>query len=316
MDTAGRTKLLHNLAASGMSRTRLATIFDVSERTIRRWMKPVHRVYKRRGRPYKCNPDLLFQIPEWKESGMTITQSVMAKRLYSLFSVKVGCSTIGRMLKRNGITRKKATFRNTEQLGRCHDIIAFKERVSRHKVNLLALDECSFLLNEAVRFGYSRKGTRMVVQRPAIRGQRYSFLLCIANDHERAIIHSAMVAGSFNAVTFQRFLSEMPSRSGDFLMLDNARIHHATKGCRKEGLPTIAETARQKGIHLEFLPPYTPELNPVELCFNVIREKVSRVGPRSEVELRDIILNALSGIDGHCIERMFNHALKFQSLNL
>ena len=46
------------------------------------------------------------------------------------------------------------------------------------------------------------------------------------------------------------------------LVLDNASIH------KSQYLRSICE---EKGIRLEFLPPYSPDFNPIETCFSVIK---------------------------------------------
>lgn len=74
---------------------------------------------------------------------------------------------------------------------------------------------------------------------------------------------------SFNAVTCQAFLEELYTASRQagqqvVVIADNARFHHAKvhKGWRE----SVAEDFR-----LEFLPPYSPELNPIERVWKLTR---------------------------------------------
>lgn len=50
--------------------------------------------------------------------------------------------------------------------------------------------------------------------------------------------------------------------SNSVIVLDNAKIHH------DEGL---IEYLQAFGIHVKFLPPYSPDLNPIETAFSVIK---------------------------------------------
>jgi transposase len=73
----------------------------------------------------------------------------------------------------------------------------------------------------------------------------------------------------FNAMTFQGFLENLLSRSGPrdrlmVILLDNARYHHAT-------LITPFLQQYRKRLRLEFLPPYSPELNPIERVWKLTR---------------------------------------------
>jgi transposase len=52
------------------------------------------------------------------------------------------------------------------------------------------------------------------------------------------------------------------------LILDNASFH---KGGR------IEEIAKSYGHVLMYLPPYSPELNPIERCWGVLKQKVRRL---------------------------------------
>lgn len=76
-------------------------------------------------------------------------------------------------------------------------------------------------------------------------------------------------AQRFNAQTFWDFLKEVRLLSSSdaqrvVLMLDNARYHHAKlhNEWRQEQSP---------GFVLDFLPPYSPELNPIERVWRLVR---------------------------------------------
>ena len=59
--------------------------------------------------------------------------------------------------------------------------------------------------------------------------------------------------------------------AGDFLVMDNARIHHAADSAQiVDGLMLAI------GARLLFLPAYSPELNPCEFVFGYVKEKMSR----------------------------------------
>ena len=76
--------------------------------------------------------------------------------------------------------------------------------------------------------------------------------------------------GKFNGETFFSFLKKLAAISRSrgrkiIVILDNARYHHAKlhKDWRKE--------MESKGFFLRFLPPYSPDLNPIERVWKLIR---------------------------------------------
>jgi transposase len=87
--------------------------------------------------------------------------------------------------------------------------------------------------------------------------------------------------------------------------LDNAKVHHATHSCRKLGLPTIKEQLTQKRIFPNFLPSYTPQLNPVELCFNIVKNYVEKQEPRTYEELKYVIDKAIVEIQQKDLTKFF-----------
>lgn len=77
-----------------------------------------------------------------------------------------------------------------------------------------------------------------------------------------------MSASKFNAETFEMFLSKLlrhRKRSGNIVLtLDNARYHHARK------LKPLLKKY-QKVLRLDYLPAYSPELNPIERIWKLLR---------------------------------------------
>ncbi|CAL8461139.1 g670 [Coccomyxa elongata] len=72
------------------------------------------------------------------------------------------------------------------------------------------------------------------------------------------------------------FLSRLPDLQGRYLVMDNAVIHHS-----KRILPGVTRLAGDRNLSLRYLPPYCPELNPVELVFNALRTHVRQRAPRN-----------------------------------
>jgi transposase len=193
--------------------------------------------------------------------------------------------TICRTLKRASITYKKPTHQSLEQLRQENrkKIKYFIEvtipSLLRSNANIFFLDECGFSLNLVPRRGYSPKGSRLIIQRPGNKGKNQTLILLAQITNGEKIIHSKLIEGGMDSKIFHEFLSNFnPPNNGkkNVLIMDNLRVHKSTKSCQKLGLSTIEELARSKGIEIIFLPPYTPELNPVEKIFNIIRQYTER----------------------------------------
>jgi len=73
------------------------------------------------------------------------------------------------------------------------------------------------------------------------------------------------------------------------LILDNFKAHKADKTKMK---------AKELGIKLVFLPPYSPDLNPVEFIWKTIKREVSVRFIQSKEHLRNIIKSEFTRIEG------------------
>ena len=159
------------------------------------------------------------------------------------------------------------------------------------RYRILFLDECSFHLNLAPRYGYSFKGMRAISQRPSNKGKNYTliFLAQIANG--KKLIHSKLIEGGMKSKEFHEFITslELPTNEKYYLIMDNLSVHRAKGSCLKLGLTPIKELLTSKKIEPVYLPPYTPELNPAERCFNIIRKDIESNQPRTKEALDSFI---------------------------
>ena len=88
---------------------------------------------------------------------------------------------------------------------------------------------------------------------------------------------------------------------GDYLVLDNATVHTAL-----ESGELVEAVAEMYDITLMFLPAYSPELNPCELVFAIVKDKVRRAG---RADLARVILEAFRALTREQAVNLFRHCL-------
>ena len=111
-----------------------------------------------------------------------------------------------------------------------------------------------------------------------------------------------VVDGPINGVIFlawvQQFL--VPTlEPGDVVVLDNLSSH---KGA------AVRRTIRAAGTHLLFLPPYSPELNPIEMMFAKLKTLLRKAGERSIAAVWNRIGELLSAFSPAECSNYFRHA--------
>jgi transposase len=90
------------------------------------------------------------------------------------------------------------------------------------------------------------------------------------------MICTAEKEGALKRVDVEAFLEgELLPRllPGAVLVLDNARIHHGGR---------IHEIVSAAGCSVLYLPPYSPDFNPIELAWSWVKSFVRRLAPRDQ----------------------------------
>lgn len=109
------------------------------------------------------------------------------------------------------------------------------------------------------------------------------------------------IEGAWKAWSFELFLEEMVLPRlplGSVLVLDNARIH---KG---QELRAKVEAA---GCSLLYLPPYSPDFNPIEMLWSWLKNAVRVAAPREGRERIRAIRNAETLLPPQHAAAWFNH---------
>ena len=114
----------------------------------------------------------------------------------------------------------------------------------------------------ALLYGWGKRGEPLVASVPARRGKNLSVLGAIAL--EGVVAHTSKEAAMTRADVERFFEVDLLPQllPGSVLVLDNASIH---KGGNIERLATGA------GCRVLYLPPYSPELNPIELIWSFVK---------------------------------------------
>lgn len=76
-------------------------------------------------------------------------------------------------------------------------------------------------------------------------------------------------------------------RPGDILVMDNLAAHKSEQ---------TLQLLSQNGVQVLFLPPYSPDLNPIEKMWSKIKNRLRALEPRSEQELHTAIAAAFQEI--------------------
>lgn len=220
------------------------------------------------GRPSTITPPMLSALCNKLLEEPTLYQNEMAAYLGSEFGGTFSKHAVRRALVSIGWTRKLTRRVAQERNPDLRDF--YLRRLSEFSsYHLVYVDESG--CDKRVGFrrtGWSPRGAPPVQVAHFQRGERYQILPAYAQD---GIIFSKVFQGSTDARVFEDFLRELLPVCGRFpspksvLIMDNASIHRSE---------TVKALCRDAGVILIYLPPYSPDFNPIEEFFAQLKRYI------------------------------------------
>ena len=281
-----RIRLVHRVA-DGASRRQAAAHFDVSVSSAIRFAHQYDRegsVAPKVRKPYKRRLDAYGDdILGWIADEPDMTLHELSERLSEEHGVRAPKSTIDDWLRSRNISFKKTAHASEQARAdvqaaravwrkRLSWLLAHPEKIG----NLVFIDETGINTKMARLRGRCLKGQRMVASIPHGHWKSMTFIAGLRSDRLTA---PWVIEGAMNGDAFEHYIKTqlVPTlKKGDVVVLDNLAAHK-----RKEA----AEAIEERGAWLLFLPPYSPDLNPIELAFSKFKAHIKRIKPRTIDEL-------------------------------
>ena len=148
-------------------------------------------------------------------------------------------------------------------------------KAHQHRVDprrLVFLDETWVKTNMAPLRGWGPKGKRLAAAVPYGHWMTMTFIAALRCDRIEA---PCVLDGPINGTLFTAYVEQMLAPTllpGDIVILDNLGSH--------KGKPARA-AIRKAGAHLLFLPPYSPDLNPIEQLFAKLKHLMRKAEERT-----------------------------------
>lgn len=149
---------------------------------------------------------------------------------------------------------------------------------------LIFLDETWLKTNMARLYGWARRGLRVIGRVPHGHWRTTTFVAGLRQDR---VIAPMLIEGAINGPIFRAWVEQAlaPLLSpGDIVIADNLRCHKVAG---------VREAIEARGAMILFLPPYSPDENPIEELFAKLKTVVHRLAPRSRNGLEAAVKQAL-----------------------
>jgi transposase len=163
---------------------------------------------------------------------------------------------------------------------------------------LMFVDEMGTNTSLAPLWAWSLKGQRAYCSVPRNRGKNTTVLSSMTME---GMGPSLAVEGATTAAVFETYVERVLAptlRSGQVVVMDNLTAH---KGER------VRHLIEERGCKLMYLPPYSPDFNPIEEAFAKIKGILRKAEARSREALIEMIGQAISAISARDARGFFEH---------
>ena len=273
-----RDRVIDAVEIEGLGCREAARRFKVSASSAVKWVQRYRRLGQRHcgvngHRPSKIKPhrDWLLAAVEAEPD---ITLSALCVRFMDERGVWSDTSMLSRFFTSEGMSFKKSVLPSEQDRA---DVKRRREGWKRHQhkidpKRLVFIDETWAKTNMIRTHGRCRKGERLNAKVPHGHWKTLTFLAALRHNRIDA---PAVLDGPINGVSFLAYIEQflVPTLTpGDIVVLDNLGSH---KG------PAVRKALRKAGAKLFFLPPYSPDLNPIEQVFSKLKTLLRKAAERS-----------------------------------
>lgn len=149
------------------------------------------------------------------------------------------------------------------------------------------IDESGVNLAMTRLYGRAPRGERVTGSVPQNYGENVTLLASLSTSGLGALM---TVGGATDGEVFSVYVEQVlcPTlRRGDIVVMDNLGAHKVSG---------VREAIERRGAQLLYLPPYSPDLSPIEQCWSKLKAVLRGIGARTREALEAAIKQAMSTI--------------------
>lgn len=284
---------------------KVAAILNIGIATIWRWSHyGIERKDSCNREPKKLKDVLLAFIEARMLAKPTITQKEIQKDILTMlnFNISRQCVATGirklnfsrKRLSKRGITNKQVHAERLEIFSKTYKL------AKENNIPIIAVDEVGFDQRTLPLYGYSLKGRKAISECLSMKRKRTTMIMAIDSEGS---YHYTFKTNGVNSEAFGGFIKSLLLKDGTHLLMDNASIH------KTKYVQGILESKNLKSM---FICPYSPDLNPIENVFSVIKNSFRKKLFEKDDVYENIIEDILKNINHkELFSKCFKHMETF-----
>lgn len=163
---------------------------------------------------------------------------------------------------------------------------------------LVFVDEMGTNTSLAPVYAYAPVGERVFFKIPRNRGKNTTLLCSL---HTQGIGPSMAVEEATTKEVFEAYVEGFLAptlKPGQVVIMDNLGAHRPRR---------VRELIEERGCELIYLPPYSPDLNPIEEVFSKVKHLLRKIGARTKEALVEAMGRALGAVSAQDVRGYFAH---------
>jgi transposase len=163
---------------------------------------------------------------------------------------------------------------------------------------IVFVDECSTNTSLSPIYGWSRRGTRVCFEVPRNWGANVTLLSSMTHE---GMGPSLAVEGPTTKAVFEAYVDRVLAPEllpGQIVVMDSLSSHRGSR---------IRELIEGRGCELLYLPPYSPDLNPIEEAFAKLKALLRKAQARTREALLEAMGQALDAVTASDARGFFEH---------
>jgi transposase len=162
---------------------------------------------------------------------------------------------------------------------------------------LIFIDESGANLGMVSDYARAEGGARAKAAKPFDIGEKFSIIGAISST---GIVGMMYIESATDGNAFETFIAKclIPNlERGKFVIMDNVGFH------KQEEIRILIEKA---GSRVVFLPPYSPDLSPIEQMWSKVKYWLKKIMPRTKSKFHDALAEALASLNQEDFEEWFS----------
>ena len=305
LSVALRTRIVHACAAQEFSQAEIAELFEVHVKTVEKLWKQWRETQSVAPKPHaggratRLAPHYA-DLRTWLAEQSDRTQAELRALLSQHKQIAVSQSMLSRAGHVGAATKKKsltATERHRAEVVAART--AFRATVDQMAAqDLVFVDESGVTTSMTRRYGRAPKGQRVPEAVPHSHWQVMTMIGALgATGIQAALTVDAATDADIFTVFVEKILAPT-LRAGQVVVMDNLSAHKDAR---------VQEVLAAHGCQLVYLPPYSPDLNPIEPAWSKIKSQLRSLKARTWDVLEKGVGAAVQAISAQDARGYFAH---------